>query len=398
MSDPGDVLAALGGERIGQPIDARVARGGRAERLTVTVGERPRAPALSAARRVRLGVETALGEVAERLGRVTVHVRAGGAERGRRRRLAPRAALVVTNAHVATGHRRRGRAARRAGAPARVARARPAAGSRGARPDRRRRSAALRVDARGLRARRAGGRGRPPARRGLRGGARASCIARRAAARGPAGWLQADIRLAPGNSGGPLADAPGRVVGINAMIVGGLGFAVPTHVVERFVHEIERAARRSARGVIRVLVVARSELERAGLEALLAGRGHVPVGGGSATLAEARRRHRGGRRRRAGGARAGRARRRAAAARAHAGRGRRRRRRSSLLGESLPRGWAVRAVRAGARAVLPRTASADAIVAAVEAAAAGLVVLPADALAEVPQGTRRAIARRRPSR
>jgi DNA-binding NarL/FixJ family response regulator len=47
----------------------------------------------------------------------------------------------------------------------------------------------------------------------------------------------------------------------------------------------------------------------------------------------------------------------------------------------------VRAVRAGVRAVLPRTASTDAIVAAVEAAAAGLVVLPADALAEVPQGT-----------
>jgi len=44
-------------------------------------------------------------------------------------------------------------------------------------------------------------------------------------------------------------------------------------------------------------------------------------------------------------------------------------------------------VRSGARAVLPRTASADAIVAAVEAAAAGLVVLPADALAEVPRGT-----------
>ncbi|MGH7511875.1 MAG: hypothetical protein ACREOQ_03015, partial [Gemmatimonadales bacterium] len=42
--------------------------------------------------------------------------------------------------------------------------------------------------------------------------------------------------------------------------------------------------------MIRVLVVARSELERAGLEALLAARGHVPVGGGSATLAEARRR------------------------------------------------------------------------------------------------------------
>ena len=43
VSDPGDVLAALGGDRIGQPIALKVARGGRAEQLTVTVGERPRA-------------------------------------------------------------------------------------------------------------------------------------------------------------------------------------------------------------------------------------------------------------------------------------------------------------------------------------------------------------------
>jgi S1-C subfamily serine protease len=43
VTDPGDVLAALGGDRIGQAIALRVARGGRAERLSVTVGERPRA-------------------------------------------------------------------------------------------------------------------------------------------------------------------------------------------------------------------------------------------------------------------------------------------------------------------------------------------------------------------
>jgi serine protease DegQ len=43
VSDPGDVLASLGGDRIGRPIVLRVARGGRAETLTVTVGERPRA-------------------------------------------------------------------------------------------------------------------------------------------------------------------------------------------------------------------------------------------------------------------------------------------------------------------------------------------------------------------
>jgi len=48
-------------------------------------------------------------------------------------------------------------------------------------------------------------------------------------------WVQADIRLAPGNSGGPLADAQGRVVGINSMIAGGVGLAVPAEAVERFV-------------------------------------------------------------------------------------------------------------------------------------------------------------------
>lgn len=47
-------------------------------------------------------------------------------------------------------------------------------------------------------------------------------------------WIRADIRLAPGNSGGPLADARGRVIGINTMIVGGLGIAVPVTTVERF--------------------------------------------------------------------------------------------------------------------------------------------------------------------
>jgi serine protease Do len=61
--------------------------------------------------------------------------------------------------------------------------------------------------------------------------------------RGPFGpsrrarWVQADIRLQPGNSGGPLADARGRVVGINTMIAGGLALAVPSLDVERFVRE-----------------------------------------------------------------------------------------------------------------------------------------------------------------
>jgi serine protease Do len=49
-------------------------------------------------------------------------------------------------------------------------------------------------------------------------------------------WVQAAIRLAPGNSGGPLADAAGRLVGINTMIVrGGMALAVPSPVAWDFV-------------------------------------------------------------------------------------------------------------------------------------------------------------------
>lgn len=48
-------------------------------------------------------------------------------------------------------------------------------------------------------------------------------------------WVQADLRLAPGNSGGPLADFQGQIVGINTMIVsGGLALAVPSRAVQAF--------------------------------------------------------------------------------------------------------------------------------------------------------------------
>lgn len=52
---------------------------------------------------------------------------------------------------------------------------------------------------------------------------------------GSARWIVADVRLAPGNSGGPLVDADGRLVGINSMVVNGLGVAVPVSLVQRFV-------------------------------------------------------------------------------------------------------------------------------------------------------------------
>jgi len=55
------------------------------------------------------------------------------------------------------------------------------------------------------------------------------------------GWIQADIHLAPGNSGGPLADAQGRIIGINSMVAGGLAFAVPSNAVEHFLDQDTKA-------------------------------------------------------------------------------------------------------------------------------------------------------------
>ena len=46
-------------------------------------------------------------------------------------------------------------------------------------------------------------------------------------------WVQADVRLAPGNSGGPIADVEGNVIGVAAMIVSGLALAVPAPDFER---------------------------------------------------------------------------------------------------------------------------------------------------------------------
>ena len=57
-------------------------------------------------------------------------------------------------------------------------------------------------------------------------------------------FVVADVRLAPGNSGGALVDAHGRLVGINSMVVGGLGVAIPALVAQGFV--MRAMARRAA--------------------------------------------------------------------------------------------------------------------------------------------------------
>ena len=67
------------------------------------------------------------------------------------------------------------------------------------------------------------------------------------------GVIQTDAALNPGNSGGPLLDAAGRVIGINSQIAAGggegsggsvgIGFAVPINTAKRVIPELERAGR-----------------------------------------------------------------------------------------------------------------------------------------------------------
>lgn len=62
-----------------------------------------------------------------------------------------------------------------------------------------------------------------------------------------AAYVRSDVRLAPGNSGGPLVNARGEVVGVNSMIFGGdLSVAVPSHVVLEW---LARAGKRFYLGV-----------------------------------------------------------------------------------------------------------------------------------------------------
>ena len=58
------------------------------------------------------------------------------------------------------------------------------------------------------------------------------------AARGSGGrahYVESDIALAPGNSGGPLLNARGEVVGINAMIYGNLALSIPSNAASAWV-------------------------------------------------------------------------------------------------------------------------------------------------------------------
>ncbi len=55
-------------------------------------------------------------------------------------------------------------------------------------------------------------------------------------------WIRAGVQLAPGNSGGPLANARGEVIGINTAIFNGLGLAIPSNGAAEFVARGPRPA------------------------------------------------------------------------------------------------------------------------------------------------------------
>src|SRR5918998_3589111 len=66
---------------------------------------------------------------------------------------------------------------------------------------------------------------------GRRGAVTAGIVSGLGVVRGPGGrarYIQSDVALAPGNSGGPLLNARGEVVGINSMIFGRLALSVPS--------------------------------------------------------------------------------------------------------------------------------------------------------------------------
>jgi len=186
------------------------------------------------------------GEIAERLRRSTVQVAALGGPASRHGSgsgvIWSADGLILTNAHVARTDRIQVELWDGRRLDARVAARDP-----------RRDLAALRIDAAGLPAATPGDSaavrpgevvlavGNPL---GFAGALSTGVVHSIGTLPGMAGrqWIRADVRLAPGNSGGPLANAQGRVIGINTAVMQGLGVAAPSNAAAGFLAQGPRPA------------------------------------------------------------------------------------------------------------------------------------------------------------
>jgi serine protease Do len=203
-------------------------------------------------------VEGSFGEVVEKLRRSTVQVRAhrNGSGSGV---IWSQDGRIVTNAHVVEGAGGSGRVdvelwdGRRL--PGKIVNR-----------DQRRDLAALQVEASGLPAATPGDSnalrvgelviavGNPL---GFTGAASTGVVHRVTGTEENRSWVVTQLRLAPGNSGGPVANAHGQVVGINTMIAGGLAFAISSHSVAQFL-KAPAKAQGGLGVVVRPIMVGRS--------------------------------------------------------------------------------------------------------------------------------------------
>jgi S1-C subfamily serine protease len=85
--------------------------------------------------------------------------------------------------------------------------------------------------------------------------------------------IQTDAAVNPGNSGGPLLDSSGRVVGVNTAIISpsgsnaGIGFAIPIDVVNRVVPQLIRDGHVPAPG-IGIVAVSEQAATRLGVQGI----------------------------------------------------------------------------------------------------------------------------------